>query len=85
MAREAGEAGWWQQTRWLAAAIVGGSAALALIALTVAADGDGPVLFGLPPGAFFALIAAPLLIAVAAFVFAGRQQALDRRYDVAED
>jgi uncharacterized membrane protein len=85
VARDSSEASWWRQTRWLAAAILGSGTALALIALTVAGDANGPLLFGLPPGAFFALLAAPLLIASAAFVFAGRQQALDRFYDVAED
>ncbi len=43
------------------------------------------LILGLPPGEFVAVILAPLAILVATFAFTARQQALDRRHDVAEE
>jgi hypothetical protein len=83
--RESGEAAWWRQTWRFAAAVTGGAAVLAIVAVFVESEPDGWVVFGLPVAQFFALIVVPAAIALAAFVFAGRQQALDRRFDVAED
>ncbi len=85
MVRDSSEAAWWRLTWRLAAAVIGGAAVLALIATSLEADAAGPQLFGLPLAEFFALIVVPLILMAAAFVFANRQQALDRRFDVAED
>jgi len=83
--RDASEATWWRRTRQSAAVTlaVGAVAGIA----TIASDGaaDGPLILGLPPGQFVAVILAPLAILVAAFVFVARQQGLDRRHDVAEE
>jgi putative solute:sodium symporter small subunit len=82
--RDASETTWWRKTRQLASATIGGAAVVGLLA--VAADvPSGPFVFGLALPMFLAVVVAPLAILVAGFVFAARQQALDRRYDVAED
>jgi putative solute:sodium symporter small subunit len=83
--RDSSEASWWRLTWQTAAATAGGATVLALVAAGTEADTGGPQMFGLPLGEFFALIGLPVAIAIAAFVFASRQQALDRRFDVAED
>ncbi len=83
--RESGEVAWWRQTWRFAAAITGGAAVLAIVVVAVDGEQAGGSVFGLPTAEFFALIVTPVAIAIAAFVFAGRQQALDRRFDVAED
>lgn len=83
--RDSSEAAWWRLTWRFAAGLVGGGTALALVATGLEADAAGPQLFGLPLAEFFALIVVPVALAIAAFVFANRQQALDRRFDVAED
>ncbi len=85
MARESGETAWWRQTWQFAAAIVAGVIVLALVAIALETDLAGPQVFGMPLAEFFALIVVPLIALIAAFVYANRQQALDRRYDVAED
>jgi hypothetical protein len=85
VARESGEAAWWRQTWSLAAITAGGGAVTGLVAVSVAGEVGGWQVLGLSPGGFFGVILAPLAIAAAAFVFAGRQQALDRRFDVSED
>jgi putative solute:sodium symporter small subunit len=85
VARESGEAAWWRQTWRFAAIVVGGAIVLALVAVSIEAKPSGWQLFGLPFAEFLALIGAPVILAIAAFAFAGRQQALDRRFDVAED
>jgi putative solute:sodium symporter small subunit len=85
VARESGEAAWWQHTWRSAAAIAGGGAVIAVVATTAESLPAGMQVFGLPLGEFFAVIVAPVAIAIAAFVFANRQQALDRRFDVSED
>jgi hypothetical protein len=85
VARESGEAAWWRQTWRLAAGIVSGAGVLALLAVLIESEPGGWRVFGLPAAAFFATVVLPVGVAVAAFAFAGRQQALDRRFDVAED
>jgi uncharacterized membrane protein len=85
VARESGEAAWWRQTWRLAAAVTGGAGVLALAAVLIESEPGGWRVFGLPAAAFVATVVLPVAIAIAAFVFAGRQQALDRRFDVAED
>ncbi|MEJ0012003.1 MAG: DUF4212 domain-containing protein [Bauldia sp.] len=83
--RDSSEAAWWRLTWRLAAAVTGGGAVLAIVATSLEADAAGPQFFGLPLAEFFGLIVVPLILMAAAFVFAGRQRALDRRFDVAED
>ncbi len=83
--RDSGEASWWRLTWRFAAVTIAGAVVLALAATTLAGDAAGPQFFGLPLAEFFALLVVPIVIAIAAFVFANRQQALDRRFDVAED
>jgi uncharacterized membrane protein len=85
LARESGEAAWWRRTWRFAAAVVGGAAVVALVAVLIEAAPGGWQVFGMPAAEFFATILVPGGIAIAAFVFAGRQQAIDRRFDVAED
>lgn len=83
--RDGSEAMWWRRT-WQSAAATVAVGALAGIA-TLAFDGaaGGPLILGLPLGEFVAVILAPLAILFAAFAFAVRQQALDRRHDLAEE
>jgi hypothetical protein len=83
--RDTSEASWWRLTWRFAAATMAGTIGLGLVAVALEADAAGPQLFGLPLAEFFALIVAPVAIAIAAFVFANRQRAFDRRFDVAED
>jgi putative solute:sodium symporter small subunit len=83
--RDASETTWWRRTRQFAAATVAGTAFLALILLRLAGPLDGHLFFGLPFGTFLAAIVAPAVVLVVVIVFATQQQALDRRYDVAED
>ena len=82
--RDASETTWWRKTRQLALATIGGTAVVGLLAVAVDIR-SGPLVFGLALPAFLAVVVVPLAILVAGFVFATRQQALDRRYDVAED
>jgi putative solute:sodium symporter small subunit len=83
--RDASEATWWRRTWQFAAATIGGSIVLSLLFLLLASPLDGRLLFGIPLGGFLVAVCAPLAVLVAVFVFAARQRALDRRYDVAED
>lgn len=83
--RDSSEASWWRLTWRFAAVTIAAAIVLASIAVALEADAAGPQIFGLPLAEFFALIFVPIVIAIAAFVFAGRQQAIDRRFDVAED
>jgi ABC-type transport system involved in cytochrome c biogenesis permease component len=62
---------------------VGAAAGITTLAFDGAAG--GPLILGLPPGEFVAVILAPLAILVATFAFTAHQQALDRRHDVAEE
>jgi uncharacterized membrane protein len=69
----------------LAAATIAIGAVAAIATLAFDGAAGGPPILGLPPGEFVAVILAPVAILVAAFAFAVRQQALDRRHDVAEE
>ena len=83
--RDASEATWWRRTRQSAAATVAVGAVAGVATLALDGAAGGPLILGLPPGEFVAVILAPLAILIAAFAFAVRQQALDRRHDVAEE
>ena len=83
--RDASETTWWRKTRQFAVATIAGAGIVGLLALALDGQTGGPLVLGLPFFMFVAVILAPLALLVAAFVFATRQQALDRRYDVAED
>lgn len=81
--RETSEAGWWRRTE-IGAAVALAATGLVCAFLFILPAGAGTV-FGLPTGDFLRVLAAPLLVLAAAFWFIGRQRALDRRFDVAED
>lgn len=83
--RDASEATWWRRTWQFAAAITTGMIALSFVFLLLAKVLDGRLMFGLPVGTFVIAVLAPVAVLFAAFMFATRQRALDRRYDVAED
>ena len=76
---------WWRRTRQFAAATVAGMTILSLALLFLATPLGGRVVFGGSLGRFLLDVVAPLAVLAAVFVFATQQQALDRRYDVAED
>lgn len=44
-----------------------------------------PTVFGLTIEFFLAVVVLPLVLLAGAFFFVGRQQALDHRFDVADD
>lgn len=76
------EATWRRRT----AQVATGTLAVTGLALLPFAGGlfGDRVFLGLPLATFFAVIAAPVLILIVAAVFAGRQLAIDRHYDVSE-
>lgn len=83
--RDANETQWWRRTGQLAALTVGGAAAVVAVPALFSGLFSAPLVFGLPFGTFLLIVFAPLFVAGCAFAFAGRQQALDRRHDVAEE
>ena len=83
--RDASETTWWRRTRQVAAVTVGGLVVLSLVPALLAGTLGRRLIVGLPLDMFLLIIVAPLAVLFAIFVFARQQQALDRRFDVAED
>ncbi len=82
--REANEPTWWRRTGQFAAGTLVVGTIVVLVPLLAPEAFGSRLMLGLPAGIFLAAIAAPLLVLVLVAVFASRQRALDRRYDVAE-
>jgi putative solute:sodium symporter small subunit len=83
--RDTGEASWWRKTRLLALTAVVVLALFCLLPVAIPGFFSAGTFFGLPFPVFMVAIVAPLFIAGGIFSFAARQQALDRRHDVAEE
>jgi putative solute:sodium symporter small subunit len=83
--RDTSETAWWGKTRRLALAVVAGLGAICFVPELLSGLLDRRVILGLPFGTFLAVVVVPLVMLIAVFVFAARQQALDRGHDVAED
>jgi putative solute:sodium symporter small subunit len=83
--RETSEAAWWRKTRQLALATVVGLGVIGFLPALLGGVLNRRLLLGLPFGTFLAVVILPLVMLVALFVFAARQQGLDRGHDVAED
>ena len=82
--RDANEPTWWLRTAEFGALTIALVGVLVLVPLIVPALFGGESLLGLPLATFLAVVGGPLVILIAIFVFARRQLARDRRYDVAE-
>ena len=82
--RQANEPRWWLRTGQFAAGTLIVGATLTLAPLLAPERFGNRLMLGLPLGVFLATIAAPVLVLVLVALFASRQRALDRRYDVAE-
>ena len=83
--RDTGEANWWRRTRLLALSTVLVLAILTALPLILPGLFDAGPFFGLPFAIFVVAVVAPLFITGGILSFAARQQALDRRHDVAEE
>lgn len=83
--RDSNETLWWRWTSIVAAGAVGGlGVAVASFAGLTWLLASATFLGG-SLATFFGAVLAPLLIVAGAFAFASRQQAVDRRHDVAEE
>lgn len=83
--RDTSETAWWWKTRRLALAVIAGLSAICFVPELLSGLFNHRVILGLPLGTFLAVVAVPLFMLITVFVFAARQQALDRGHDVAED
>jgi putative solute:sodium symporter small subunit len=83
MVREGNEAVWWRRTGRGAAIALAVAGVVSLVLFLIPAGGR--TVLGLPLDTFLRALLAPLVVLVAVFWFSGRQRALDRRFDVAED
>jgi hypothetical protein len=82
--RDASEATWWRRTWQFAGSTVIVATMVCLIP-ALFGDAKAPLVFGLTIEFFLAVVLVPLVLLAGAFFFVGRQQALDRRHEVAED
>lgn len=76
------EAEWWRRTGVAAAAFVIVTGGLCLLPVLLPSPFEGLAFLGLSLPTFLAIVAAPLVALAATFLFAARQLARDRRYDV---
>jgi uncharacterized membrane protein len=83
--RDSNETVWWRWTSILAGGAIGGLGLVVACIAGLAALAPGATFLGGSFATFFGAVLAPLLIVIGAFVFASRQQAVDRRHDVAEE
>jgi putative solute:sodium symporter small subunit len=83
--RDTSETAWWRKTRQLALTTIASLLVVAFLPALLSGLLDRGRVLGLPSGTFLVVVVVPLAMLIAVFVFAARQQGLDRGHDVAED
>lgn len=78
------DAAWWRRTRGTAATTLI-FMALATTAAFFASDAPDSAIFNLPLRSFLISLMVPIAVVIAIFLFARRQESIDRRFDVSED
>lgn len=75
----------WRRTAWLAALLLGSAIALVVAVPFVVDTLDAIIALGFPLGFYLAAQGIAIAFVVAAFWFAGRQEAIDRAHGATED